>query len=223
MPATCGISSAERAGEGQPPLRRDRGERDAGGEHRLLQVAPGGDAQAALVDEGAAALLRPEHLVRPPARRSGRRPAPMPPSGSRRSSPMLIAQCGMPCRKLVVPSSGSTTQRQVQLSRAGGAGFLHQEGVAGPRLVQFLAQRLLGAQVGLARRSRDGPFTLTCSCSTSLKSRSSRFAAFCAAFGHHGHVRRRGGAPSARPPLSPWRAPRSCRPRCAPRCARRSR
>ena len=29
---------------------------------------------------------------------------------------MLIAQCGMPCRKLVVPSSGSTIQRQVQFS-----------------------------------------------------------------------------------------------------------
>ena len=54
---------AERAGERQPSLRGDRGERDAGGEHRLLQLAAGGDAQAAFVDEGAAALLRPEQLI----------------------------------------------------------------------------------------------------------------------------------------------------------------
>ncbi len=33
--------------------------------------------------------------------------------------------------------------------RPGGAGFLHQEGVAGARLVQFLLQRLFGAQIGL--------------------------------------------------------------------------
>ena len=40
----------------------------------------------------------------------------LPPSGSRFSRPMEIAQCGMPCRKLLVPSSGSTTQRQAHFS-----------------------------------------------------------------------------------------------------------
>ncbi len=34
--------------------------------------------------------------------------------------------------------------------RPGRAGFLHQEGVAGPRLGQVVADRLLGAQIGLA-------------------------------------------------------------------------
>src|SRR3546814_19047130 len=41
-------------------------ERDAGGEQRLGQLAAGGDAQAAVIEESAAALLGPEPFVAHP-------------------------------------------------------------------------------------------------------------------------------------------------------------
>ena len=54
----------------------------------------------------------------------------------------------MPCRKLVVPSSGSTIQVWVLSVPSLAAAFLAEEAVARPRLQQFGAQDFLGAMVG---------------------------------------------------------------------------
>ena len=51
-----------------------------------------------------------------------------------RCSPIEIANCGMPCRKLVVPSSGSTIQVWVLSAPSRDAAFLADEAVARPRL-----------------------------------------------------------------------------------------
>ena len=51
-----------------------------------------------------------------------------------RCSPIEIANCGMPCRKLVVPSSGSTIQVWLLSCAFAGAAFLADEAVARPRL-----------------------------------------------------------------------------------------
>src|ERR1700756_1533600 len=59
---------------------------------------------------------------------------------SSRCSPIEIANCGMPCRKLVVPSSGSTIH--------GGPAFLAEEAVAGTRLGEVGIEHLLGSFVG---------------------------------------------------------------------------
>ena len=67
-----------------------------------------------------------------------------------RSSAMEIAKIGMPCRKLVVPSSGSTIQRCWSSSPGDGAALLHQERVAGPRAGELGVDDLLGLAVGLA-------------------------------------------------------------------------
>ena len=64
-----------------------------------------------------------------------------------RSSAIEMAKCGMPCRKLVVPSSGSTIQRCAPVGACAGAAFLAEKAVAGPRLGEFRAQDLLGAAV----------------------------------------------------------------------------
>ena len=54
----------------------------------------------------------------------------------------------MPCRKLVVPSSGSTIQVWVLSVPSWLAAFLAEEAVAGPRLGELGAERFLGAVVG---------------------------------------------------------------------------
>jgi hypothetical protein len=72
-------------------------------------------------------------------------------SAMRFSMPTLMHQCGMPCRKLVVPSSGSTHPAPFPV-RIGPrlAALLHEEGEVRAGLTEILAQRLLGAEVGLA-------------------------------------------------------------------------
>ena len=116
-------------------------------------------------------------------------------------------QCGMPCRKLVVPSSGSTTQRQAQLSEPDAPALLHQEGVAGPGLGQLLAQRLLGADIGLADevgRALDADLQLLDLgevAQQALAPPSARRSAITVMCGE----RRRAMAA-----VSPWPAPRSC-------------
>ena len=59
-----------------------------------------------------------------------------------------MANCGMPCRKLVVPSSGSMCQRWVLSGALDDARLLHDEAVVRPRLLQRVAQDLLGLAVG---------------------------------------------------------------------------
>ena len=54
----------------------------------------------------------------------------------------------MPCRKFIVPSSGSTIQRWVLSAAFARAAFLADEAVAGTRLFELLAHDLLGAPVG---------------------------------------------------------------------------
>ena len=61
---------------------------------------------------------------------------------------MLTAHCGMRKRKLIVPSSGSTTQRSPVVPSLVAA-LLAQEAVARPRLGQALADQPLGGVVGL--------------------------------------------------------------------------
>ena len=82
--------------------------RQPAGDHGLGKLAPPGDAQPAVVEERALAALGDIKLV--VRRIVGRAPATMTPS---RSSAIDTAKCGMPCRKFVVPSSGSTIQRCV--------------------------------------------------------------------------------------------------------------
>ncbi len=67
-----------------------------------------------------------------------------------RSSAIEIEKTGMPCRKLVVPSSGSTIQRCWLVVARHHAALLHQEGVAGPGAGQLGVDDLLGLAVGLA-------------------------------------------------------------------------
>ncbi len=80
--------------------------RQPAGDDGVGEPLAGGDAQALVVEEGALAALGDEEFV---VRRI---------VGQRRddgavalSSAIDTAKCGMPCRKLVVPSSGSTIQR----------------------------------------------------------------------------------------------------------------
>ena len=61
---------------------------------------------------------------------------------------MLTAHCGMPKRKLTVPSSGSTTQRMPARARRVAA-LLAQHAVVGPRGGDALADQVLGGVVGL--------------------------------------------------------------------------
>jgi hypothetical protein len=73
---------------------------------RVRQHAAGADAQAAVVEEGAATALGGVELVgRRVEDHAGNDLALL------RSSAIETANIGMPCRKLVVPSSGSTIQR----------------------------------------------------------------------------------------------------------------
>ena len=65
-----------------------------------------------------------------------------------RSSPIEMANCGMPCRKFVVPSSGSTIQVWVAVGAFVLAAFLAEEAVARPRLGELGAKRFLGLAVG---------------------------------------------------------------------------
>ncbi len=67
-----------------------------------------------------------------------------------RSSAIEMAKCGMPCRKLVVPSSGSTIQRLDVSLPAIVAALFHKQPERRARLAQFRPQRLFGAPVGLA-------------------------------------------------------------------------
>ena len=73
-----------------------------------------------------------------------------------RSSAIEMAKCGMPCRKLVVPSSGSTIQRCWPSVPVDRAALLHQEAVARPRLGAVRRRRSarpcgrLGDEVGRA-------------------------------------------------------------------------
>ena len=65
-----------------------------------------------------------------------------------RSSAIETAKCGMPWRKLVVPSSGSTIHRWLLSVPARGAAFLAEKAVIRPRLGEFLVDDFLGAAVG---------------------------------------------------------------------------
>jgi hypothetical protein len=60
-----------------------------------------------------------------------------------------IAKCGMPCRKLLVPSSGSMMKRGLSGITFDLAALFHQEAPVGARDAQFVPQRALGVLVGL--------------------------------------------------------------------------
>ena len=66
-----------------------------------------------------------------------------------RSSAIEMAKIGMPCRKLVVPSSGSTIQRCCVVRALDRRRVLHRGSIARPRAAQLGEEDFLGL-VGLA-------------------------------------------------------------------------
>ena len=78
--------------------------RQAAGDHAFIEMAPAGDAQPLVVEERALAALGDVKFF------VGRIVDQAGDQRSSRCSPIEIANCGMPCRKFVVPSSGSTIQ-----------------------------------------------------------------------------------------------------------------
>src|SRR3712207_630981 len=94
--------------------------------------------------------------------------------------PTLMAQCGMPWRKLVVPSSGSTTHRHSQSSPP--LVPLSSMRKAKPGRARDSSRRSVSsAKVSAWDTKSPGPFTLTWSFSVSPKSRSSRRPTLCTA------------------------------------------
>ena len=96
---------------GSPPFRaRDNSMiaasdmRQAAGDHAFVELAAAGDAQPLVVEKGALAAFGDVEFV------IGRIVDHAGDHVPSRCKPIEIANCGMPCRKLVVPSSGSTIQ-----------------------------------------------------------------------------------------------------------------
>src|SRR5437764_13434780 len=97
-----------------------------------------------------------------------------------RSSAIEIAKCGIPCRKLVVPSSGSTIQRwrgSVPSTSPPSSNRRPWPGRA--RCSSFRSVR--SAFRSAVETNSPGPLIETCNCSTSPKSRTRPRAAFKAA------------------------------------------
>ena len=65
----------------------------------------------------------------------------------------------MPCRKLVVPSSGSTIQRCVRVGAFDLAALLHQEAIAGPGALDSSSNRISSARWSAAVTKFAGPLT----------------------------------------------------------------
>src|SRR5436190_11119816 len=96
-----------------------------------------------------------------------------------RSSASEIAKCGTPCRKLVVPSSGSTIQR-LRPSPLISPPSSPRKPYSG-RVRSSSLRSVRSAMMSARLTKSPGPFSETWSCSTSPKSRFSSFAAAKAA------------------------------------------
>src|SRR6267154_2763991 len=86
-----------------------------------------------------------------------------------RSRPIEMAKCGTPCRKLVVPSSGSTIQR-LRPSPLVSPPSSPRKPYSG-RVRASSARSVRSALMSAWLTKSPGPFSETCSCSTSPKSR----------------------------------------------------
>ncbi len=91
-------------------------------------------------------------------------------SATRFSMPTEIAQCGMPWRKLVVPSSGSTTQRHSQ-SFSPCAPLSSIRNAKPGRARASSALSACSALRSACETKSPGPFGVTWRLSTSVKSR----------------------------------------------------
>ncbi len=80
--------------------------RQAAGDDRVVQCAASGDAQTMIVEIGALAPLGEKEIFSRGIVQDGGPRSPDP----RARSAIETANCGRPCRKFVVPSSGSTIQ-----------------------------------------------------------------------------------------------------------------
>src|SRR5487761_686316 len=98
-----------------------------------------------------------------------------------RSAAIEIAKCGMPCRKLRVPSSGSTIQRW-RGSAPGSAPLSSNNRPQPGRARVSSAFKVRSAFRSAVETKSPGPLTETCNCSTSPKARNNPRAAFSAAF-----------------------------------------
>src|SRR5579884_2329839 len=93
---------------------------------------------------------------------------------------MEIEKCGIPWRKLVVPSSGST----IHLGLAGSPSISPPSASSIPqsgRALRSSSTIVCSARLSAMETKSAGPLRLTCSCSTSPKSRRRRGAALRAA------------------------------------------
>src|SRR6266851_2968307 len=86
-----------------------------------------------------------------------------------RSRPIEMAKCGTPCRKFVVPSSGSTIQR-LRPSPLVSPPSSPRKPYSG-RVRESSARSVRSALMSAWLTKSPGPFSETCSCSTSPKSR----------------------------------------------------
>ncbi len=169
IPATCGMSS-ERVAEnsalrgtlakGMPVANSasSRWRRPETRMRRSLRKAP--DPFSAQKSSSVAGLNTTPAMISAP------------PSGRRFSTPMLMAQCGMPCRKLVVPSSGSTTQRYSQASAPPSPPSSPRKPKAG-RARERSPRSTSSARRSASENEIPGPFTLAWRFCTSPKSLSS--------------------------------------------------
>src|ERR671912_913760 len=116
-----------------------------------------------------------------------------------RSSPIEMAKCGTPCRKLVVPSSGSTIQR-LRPSPLVSPPSSPRKPYSG-RVRASSARTVRSALMSAWLTKSPGPFSEICRCSTSPKSRFRNFAAAKAAriitvmVAERGASERRSGGP----------------------------
>ena len=96
----------------------------------------------------------------------------------------------MPCKKFVVPSKGSTTQRHVQLSPPDAPLSSMRKGVSGTRLREFLAYGGFGAQVCLADEV-GRPFDADLQLLDFVKIPQQPLGGFLRSVLHDGHMRRK--------------------------------
>ena len=148
MPGDLRARSRRRSSTSRP--RSPRPEmRNAGADQRFVEVAPRRDAQARGPGARRPGPFRPRSSRRSAAGRRGRGVISRLPARACGSSTAIeMAKCGMPWRKLVVPSSGSTIQRGLVGIALDLAAFLEQQAPVGPGVAQLLDDRLLGALVG---------------------------------------------------------------------------
>ena len=179
MPATSGETASRIRSKRVEIAMRLVG--DAGGDQRLGEVAAGGDAQPALVEPGAPALLRPEALV-------GER---LVDQAVGDLAPALAAGLRLLDRDRdgemgdAVEEVGGAVERiddparlvRIALDRAA---FLEQQAPVG-RAWRSSSTMVCSARSSAIETKSAGPLRLTWSCSTSPKSRLSRGAALRAA------------------------------------------